>query len=464
MLEGSSGPEFSPDNPVMEKERAEKLGSIKAEMFSMLETRSAGEKERHVDGVLDSIAEHVEKNGLEKWSEGVDWLENNNHRINLYQIAGQKSENWDFETISPVRAEQFRLIKLAEAGLKSLADSPEAVEAATVLARHVDVLKDRPYLCRTALDSLSRVGSVEADRKLEAVAGDETWPLPLRIRAVGAALRHGRTIDRGAVIAVLDRAASEADHEAAELAGLVGGEDAERVLCALHEKVQDLPPEKKIWWERDILSTHLGLSGGRSEIADSVLGDSKWTSPEGIVFGSIEGFDDLGQWVENHREKLSAMSAAIDRVNKAFGREPVRFVDISPQKIDGDGWTANGVYVGKRTVEHPSVSAADCAQSVAHEACERWESKGFVDAGMERDYLELMGDLYEGSELDKFRLNRRLSLPTRAGHPWDGMREFLAEAGSILLADQKAAARLFDPRTDKAATESLEHLRALLDK
>jgi hypothetical protein len=453
-------PEFSDGEAIArrETETPVELGLMRKQLICAAEVRPAEEKGREVSSALELVSSCVEKYGQRAWNEGIDWLDGNNHRINLYQVAGQAGE-WEAGEMTPEKAEQFRLIKLAEICLKTLADSPDAEGAARELSSNVDRLRSEPYLCRTALDSLARVDAEAADDKLAAVAADESWPYDLRCRAACAALRNGKPLPEEIAVSLLAKGIDDIDYQAIELAGLLGGERGARALEEMNARLAERPVSGRLWWQRDILSTHLDASGGRSDLLGTVVGENSWTSAQGIVFGSIEGFDGFGEWADRNRDRLEAVAAAVDRVNCAFGGEPVRYVDITPQRIDGDGWTQNSIYLGKWTLEHPSLTPEDCAQSAGHEACERWESKGFVDADLERLYLELMGDNYEGSQLDNFRLNRRMSLPTRAGHPWDGTREFIAELGSTMLVDSSAVTNLFDPESDKPALGAIRTLK-----
>ena len=83
---------------------------------------------------------------------------------------------------------------------------------------------------------------------------------------------------------------------------------------------------------------------------------------------------------------------------------------------------------------------------------------------MEADYIRLIGTTYETSELDKFRLRHRYDIPSRAGHPWDGTREYMAEAGSILLADPEKQSTLFDAQKDQVALQALRHVQELIQE
>lgn len=404
-------------------------------------------------------------------AESIEWFEGNNHRVNLYKIGGLKNERWDDEPMDEKRGKLLLTLKKMDLCLKQAVKLEDKGKVAEWLENTIRSGRLPAHGAETAVDSLARTGVV-GGAALERIIGDADLSLHIRARAAMAGMRYGEVSSdfRAVCLPILQgliKSAEPADvYSAVEMAGVIDGKDAKDALKTVGDRIGYMKGEQAEFVMRDWISTSLAADPTFGKRVGDVL-SGRARMVEGVCFGSTGEMPDFDAFMEANREKIEAMAEALARTNDAFGHEPVLFVDIvndSRENMANEGWSANSLYVSRTLTGHPRVSVNSTVQGLIHEACERWESKGFVDADMERDYLELMGASYEGSELDKFRLKHRIDTPSQAGHPWDGTREYMAEAGSFLLADPTAAQRLFDAARDGEALTCLDRVRQKIEK
>lgn len=456
----------------IERSPEEKLHEVVLEFGRMVETKDVGE--------LVSLLDHAEqiwmtlesRDGNEKIEASLEWHDQNNHRINLYQIAGQRSEGWEGEEATPERGAHLLAVKRIDVILKQFAQSEDRASASHALERVLLSGKVPEHNKETAIDTLARL-SKEGGRVLEAYASDEQVPLNRRLRAVLSLHRFGEPSPEfvRASESVLMQSVESTDprvlNAAIEFCGVLGGDQGRKGLRMVAESMQKLALDQRQWLDRDLISVQLALEPDAMKSVKEMLDGRVWKSESGIVFGSLAPSEDFSLYIERNQGKLNQLAEALKRTNDAFGAEPVLYVDLIPDRgteIANEGWTQNTIYLSQTLTEHPRVSARTTIQGAIHEACERWESKGFVDAQMEADYIRLLGTTYETLALDTFRLRHRYDIPSRAGHPWDGTREYMAEAGSILLADPEAESTLFDAKKDHAALQALGHVQKLIQE
>ena len=467
--------EHAPDCPSRkEKEKSpeKRLQEITLELGRIVETKDVDELARLL-AQADQLWSTLEsRDGKEKVEASLEWYDQNNHRINLYQIAGQHSEGWEGEEITPERGAHLLALKRIDIILKQFAQSEDRAQASHTLERVLLSGKVPEHNMETVIDTLARL-SKEGGRVLEAYASDEQVPLNRRLRAVLSRHRFGESSQEFVRVSeeVLTQSAESTDprilNAALELCGVLGGERGRKGLRVVEENMQKLASDQRQWLDRDLISVQLALEPDAMKSLNEKMNGRVWKSESGIVFGSIAPSEDFSLYIERNREKLEQLAVALKRTNEAFGSEPVLYVDLISDRgreIANEGWTQNTIYLSQTLTEHPRVSTRTTIQGAIHEACERWESKGFVDAGMEADYIRLIGTTYETSELDKFRLRHRYDIPSRAGHPWDGTREYMAEAGSILLADPEKQSTLFDAQKDQVALQALRHVQELIQE
>ncbi|MEK7078967.1 MAG: hypothetical protein AAB929_02755, partial [Patescibacteria group bacterium] len=327
-----------------------------------------------------------------------------------------------------------------------------------------------PYLCNTAVESLAKSNIPETKGKLFEIVENPKYGFEVRTRAVLAGLREGMQFENTNVVALLneyvkssgdDLCQSIGTYNIIEIAGLLANNEALVILDELQKKMRILPPEKTQWFVRDIISTRLSFTADdkeKNEYLKKTLSERQYTSREGIVFGTLDPNFDFQEFSVRHKNKFDKVAEVVTRINRAFGSEPIMYIDISTGDANEAGWTQNSIYFSRDYIEH-SGNIDDLTQSAGHEACERWQSKGFIDVQLSKYYLQLMGRQYTGSELDKFRLKYRLIEETNAGHPWDGDREFIAELGSALLVDPEKIKKLFSPSVDKTSIKALGYFK-----
>lgn len=467
--------EHAPDCPSRkeaEKSPEGKFHEMVSELERVVETKDVGELVNLLDHAEEEWKALESRDGREKVEASLEWHDQNNHRVNLYQIAGQHSEGWEGEEAPPERGEHLLALKRIDIILKQFARSGDRVEASSALERVLSSGTISEHNRETAIDTLARLGE-EGGRILEAYAADEQTPLNRRLRAVLSLHRLGEPSSEfvRAAESVLGQSAESTDprvlNTALELCGVLGGDQGRKGLRMVAESMQRMAPDQRQWLDRDLISVQLLLEPDAMASVKEKLDGRIWKSESGIVFGSLAPSEDFHSYIERNKGKLEKLAEALKRTNDAFGSEPVLYVDLIPDQgaeIANEGWTQNTIYLSQTLTEHPRVSAGTTIQGAIHEACERWESKGFVDAGMEEDYIRLLGTTYETSALDKFRLRHRYDIPSRAGHPWDGTREYMAEAGSILLADPEAQSTLFDAKKDQVALQALSHVQKLIQE
>lgn len=461
-----------PSRKETEKSPEGKFHEMVLEFGRIVETKEVGGLVELLEDAEQDWVSLESRDGKEKVGASLEWHDQNNHRVNLYQIAGQQSEGWEGEEAPPERGEHLLALKRIDVILKQFARSGDRVEASSALERVLLSGKVPEHSRETAIDTLARL-SEEGGRVLEAYISDEQVPLNRRLRAVLSWHRFGEPSSEfvRASESVLRQSAESTDprtlNGALELCGVLGGDQGRKGLRMVAESMQKLVPDQREWLDRDLISVQLAIEPDAMTSVKEKIDGRVWKSESGIVFGSITPSEDFSTYIEQNREKLEQLAVALKRTNDAFGSEPVLYVDLIPDRgteIANEGWTQNTIYLSQTLTEHPRVSAGTTIQGAIHEACERWESKGFVDAGMEADYIRLLGTTYETSALDKFRLRHRYDIPSRAGHPWDGTREYIAEAGSILLADPEAPSTLFDVKKDQVALQALSHVQKLIQE
>ena len=419
---------------------------------------------------LSKIAAEI---GDDQFRENLDWLLNNNNRIDLYHITavvnGKPYDRADDE-MDINKARQFLAYRKIQAILLTAGET-DHIDASRLLSDFIEKNHTVPYLCNTAVESLAKSNIPEAKKKLFEIVDDPKYGFETRTRAVLAGLREEIQFESTKVIALLneyveslgeDLCQSIGTYNIIEIAGLLANNEARTILDDLQEKMQALPPEKTQWFVRDIISTRLSIAADdKNEYIKKTLGKRQYASNEGIVFGTLDHDFDFKEFLTLHKNKFDKVAEIVSRINSAFRTEPIMYIDISTGDANEAGWTQNSIYFSRDYIKH-SNNVDDLAQSAGHEACERWQSKGFIDVQLSEYYLQLMGQQYIGSELDKFRLKHRLIEETNAGHPWDGEREFIAELGSTLLVDPEKIKKLFDPSIDKTSVEALGYLKKKL--
>lgn len=426
-----------------------------------------------IDQAEANLANIASEIGDEKFIANLDWLANNNNRIDLHHIAavinGESYDRAD-EEMDVNKARQLLAYRKIQAAIitASETNSPNGLR---LLTDFIKKNHTKTYLCVTAIDSLAKCSDPGTKERVFEIVDDQNNNFEIRTRAMLAGIREGVKFENTRVFTLLneyveslgnDLCQSTGTYNIIEIAGLLANNDARMLLDELQEKMRSLPPEKTRWFLRDIISTRLSCAGeDKKEYLDKALGERQYTSREGIVFGTLDPSFDFSEFIVRHKDKFDKVAEVLARINSAFKTEPIMYVDISTGDANEAGWTQNSIYFSRDFIEH-SDNVDDLSQSAGHEACERWQSKGFIDVPLAKYYLQLMGQQYAGSELDKFRLKHRLTEETSAGHPWDGEREFIAELGSTLLVDPEKIKTMFDPKVDKTSIQALEYLKQKL--
>lgn len=470
--------EHSPECPT--RKEAEKslerknLNGIVDELEQILETKDVDQLRDQLKTAEDFWLSLEIRDGRQAVEESLEWYDQHNHRINLYKIGGQDSEEWDGEESTNKRNEHLLAIKNLDIVLKQFARSENFVEGSRVLNGVLSEGKLSEHSLETSIDTLARLGK-EGGMILERYSSDEEVPLNRRLRAALSMLRYSEPTPafteqaQNILAEVSETTDSRLLNSALELAVIMGGSSGQQAVNKIEQKMQELTSDQKQWLERDLISAQLSLDPNSVQEIKKKLYGRAWVSSDGIVFGSIAPMDTetFNEFVKDNQTKLQKLSEALKRTNEAFGSEPILYVDLIPDNMSdvaNEGWTQNSIYLSQTLMEHPRVSAEATVQGAIHEACERWESKGFVEAGMEADYLRLLGDNYKTSDLDRFRLRHRIDIPSHAGHPWDGTREYIAEAGSILLAEPGKDKVLFDPQDNSVAFQAIDYVRKLIEQ
>jgi len=414
--------------------------------------------------------------GKEVMKNNLDWILDNNNRIDLYQITAilnkEPYERAD-EEMNENKAKQLMAYRKIQAILLTSGEI-ETRESVELLSNFIERNSSVPYLYNTAIDSLSKNSADNAKTELLKLVDNDNYDYELKTRAILAGLRMGMEFDSQEVIELINEyieslgdnlCQTTGTYNIIEIAGLLGNRDSGvALLDGLYEKMRSFPDKEKQWFERDIISTRLTIkSEDKEKYLKDNLPDSHYVSEIGIVFGSINSDLDFNKFLSDHKGKFDRIAKTIAKINDAFNSEPIMYVDFSLGDANEAGWTQNSIYFSSEYIEH-SDDIDDLLQSTGHEACERWQSKGFIDVDLAKFYIKLMGDNYLGSELDKFRLKHRENGETNSGHPWDGEREFLAELGSTLLVNPECIGELFDSENDKISLEALSYLRKKLNK
>lgn len=444
-------------------------------LLDIYETTEVSKIQGTLSTALEELNHLANSNGKQKHQENLDWLLNNNNRIDLYQItAVLNGENYDRadEEMDETKAKQLFAYRQIQAAF-SVAGEISQPDSVKLLADFIDNNHENIYLCNTAIDSLAKNQTPEAKDEILKIADDQKYGYELRTRAVLAGLRAGVPFENEKVSVLLKQyiadlgdqiCQSMGTYNIIEIVGLLTDSHlSAEILDELQNKMKNFPPEKTQWFERDIVSTRLAIqTGDKDEYLENKLPARHHVAKNGIVFGSLKPDFNFADFLNRHRDKFDRMAEVLGLLNQAFGTEPIMYVDISSGDANEAGWTQNSIYFSSDYIEH-SHEIGDLLQSTGHEACERWQSKGFIDARLSKYYLQLMGQKYQGSQLDKFRLKHRMKDETNAGHPWDGEREFIAELGSTLLVDPSVSEKLFDPTKDQTALEALNYLKTKLN-
>lgn len=455
--------------------KTERPTAILLDIYETTERNDASKIQSTISTALEELSQLANSNGKQKLQENLDWLLNNNNRIDLYQItAVLNGENYDRagEEMDEAKAKQLFAYRKIQAALSVAGEIPQP-GGIKLLADFIDNNHENVYLCNTAIDSLAKNQTSEVKDEILKIADDQKYGYELRIRAVLAGLRTGITFESEKISALLKQYIADlgdqicqtmGTYNIIEIAGLLSDSRLSiEILDDLQNRIQDFPLEKTQWFERDIISTRLAVQTEDKDLyLEKTLSARHYTAKNGIVFGSLKPDFNFADFLDRHRNKFDKMADILGQLNQAFGAEPIMYVDISSGDANEAGWTQNSIYFSSDYIDH-SHEIDDLIQSAGHEACERWQSKGFIDVQLSKYYLRLMGQKYQDSQLDKFRLKHRMKDETNAGHPWDGEREFIAELGSTLLVDPSVSEKLFDPTKDQTALEALNYLKTKLN-
>jgi len=414
------------------------------------------------------------KIGKEKVQDNLNWILDNNNRIDLYQITAvlnKKLYGRTEDEMDESKAKQLLAYRKIQAVLLTASEigTEESVE---FLSNFIEENLSIPYLYNTAIDALAKNPAENAKIELLKFVDNDGYSHELRTKAVLSGLRAGLEFDSQEIFNLIEEyieslgdnlCQDTGTYNIIEITGLLKDTDGSaELLDKLYEKMRLSPEDKRQWFERDIISTRLTIkSDDKEKYLKDNLQDRHYVNKNGIVFGSINPELDFNEFLLNHSEKFDKIAEMLAKINDAFGSEPIMYVDISPGDANEAGWTQNSIYFSADYILH-SDDIDDLLQSTGHEACERWHSKGFVDVDLAKFYIQLMGNNYPDSELDKFRLKHREKAETNSGHPWDGEREFLAELGSTLLVNPSYIDKLFDPKNDKISLEALSYLKKKL--
>jgi hypothetical protein len=468
--------EHSPDCPTRKETEkileGENFKNVVDELRRTLETKDIDQLKDKLRSAESDWLSLEKRDGRETVGESLEWYDQHNHRINLYKIGGHRSEEWDEEESTPGRNEHLLSLKQLDIVLKQFARSENPTEASRVLHDVLNEGRLSEHSLETSIDTLARLGK-DGGSVLEAYSTNKAMPLHRRLRGMLSLFRYGEpsAIFTEQVQDILAEVSGTTNpnllNSALELAVIMGVSSGLRIMRIVEQQMQKLSSDQRQWLERDLLSAQLALNPDGIQVVKKRLSGRAWVSHDGIVFGSLASMDveTFNVFVEKNLAKLEQLAEALKRTNEAFGSEPILYVDLIPDnmsEVANEGWTQNSIHLSQTLMEHPRVSIQSTVQGAIHEACERWESKGFVDAGMEEDYLRLLGNNYATSELDKFRLRHRIDIPSHAGHPWDGTREYMAEAGSILLAEPDKEKELFGSQTNGPASRALNYTRKLI--
>lgn len=447
-------------------------------LLDIYETREQGDISK-IQSTLSTAQEELHQlassNGKQKIQENLDWLLNNNNRIDLYQItAVLNGENYDKadEEMDEAKAKQLFAYRKIQAAL-SVAGEILQPGGVKLLADFIDDNHENVYLCNTAIDLFGKNKSPEARNEILNIVDEQKFGYELRTRAVLAGLRASIPLESEKISALLKQYIADLADQICQTMGtyniieitglLTDSRLSAEILDELQNRIQNFRPEKTQWFERDIISTRLAVqTGDKDQYLEKTLSARHFIAKNGIVFGSLKPDFNFADFLDRHRDKFDKMADVLGRLNQVFGAEPIMYVDISSGDANEAGWTQNSIYFSSDYIDR-SHEIDDLLQSAGHEACERWQSKGFIDVQLSKYYLQLMGQKYQGSQLDRFRLKYRMKDETNAGHPWDGEREFIAELGSTLLVDPSASDKLFDPTKDQIALEALNYLKTKLN-
>lgn len=111
----------TPDQLLAEKQRREareKLRGISQDFLRILEIKDVDNLSKTLDEAAANWQTSESQDGTERMREDLNWYDQNNHRINLYQIAGQHDGGWDEEETTPEKNEHLLALKRLDICLK----------------------------------------------------------------------------------------------------------------------------------------------------------------------------------------------------------------------------------------------------------------------------------------------------------------------------------------------------------
>ena len=152
---------------------------------------------------LSKIAAEI---GDDQFRENLDWLLNNNNRIDLYHITavvnGKPYDRADDE-MDINKARQFLAYRKIQAILLTAGET-DHIDASRLLSDFIEKNHTVPYLCNTAVESLAKSNIPEAKKKLFEIVDDPKYGFEIRTRAVLAGLREEIQFESTKVIALLN--------------------------------------------------------------------------------------------------------------------------------------------------------------------------------------------------------------------------------------------------------------------
>src|SRR3989338_4313618 len=230
--------------------------------------------------------------GADRFKENLDWLLNNNNRIDLYYITavvnGEPYDRAD-DGMDISKAKQLLCYRKIQATLLTMGETndPSTPQLLTDFIERNNVI---PYLCNTAVESLAKSNIPEAREKLFEIVDNTNYGFKIRTRAVLAGLREGIQFENTKVVALLNEYArslgdnlcqSVGTYNIIEIAGLLANNEAVEILDELQKKMRALPQEKTLWFMRDIISTRLSFEADdKKEFLNKTLGERHYTSRE----------------------------------------------------------------------------------------------------------------------------------------------------------------------------------------
>jgi hypothetical protein len=208
-------------------------------------------------------------------------------------------------------------------------------------------------------------------------------------------------------------------------------------LDAQWRRLEGEPYMRRCWRQRDIVNAPASFPTGVVRLdALRRSGQVDFVTVKGILFGTLRGSGVRREYLTQYMQSLAATAEYIAAANRNFGgREPVLYVDVSPDLLGGEklneaGWSDGALYMTSGFLRGNSPRAASF--TMLHETCEQRYLRGSFSAELGRSYV---GALRDGS-VDTLRLGRRIGgayADSGLGHPWDSEREWLAESASAAI-------------------------------